>query len=252
MNKETEMRDLLREGERLDDLQRNGFYLIQDPNCFCLGTDSVLLADFSAPRKKEKAADLGCGNGALSVLLAARKDDLEIDAFEIQANAAELASRNVCLNQLGNRMRVHHADLRDAPEIIGKGRKSLVVCNPPYWARKRSVVNEDSNQLKARFEDDLTPEDICGAAARLLKYGGRFCTVYPSQRAFEMMTAMHTNGLEPKHVRTVHSDPGKPPKIILIEAVKGGGDGLMWMPPLLLRDSNGDVSEEWKRIYEDK
>lgn len=239
----------LRDGERIDDLQRGGFRLIQRPDSFCLGTDSVLLADFASPRPKEKAADLGCGNGALGILLAARRNDIDIDAVEIREESAELARRNVRLNDLENRFRVHTADLRTAPDMLGKGMKSLVICNPPYWEKERSVVNAGSNQIKARFQEEASPQEVCRAAAALLKFGGRFCTVFPAQRAFEMMTAMQSQRLEPKRLRTVHADPGRAPKIVLIEAVKGGGTGLMWMPPLILKNADGSPSDEWKRIY---
>ena len=54
-------------GERLDDLQCGGYRLIQRPDAFRFGTDSVLLADFAAPRPRTRAVDLGCGTGAVDV-----------------------------------------------------------------------------------------------------------------------------------------------------------------------------------------
>lgn len=241
-------KDYLRSNERLDDLQINGFHLIQQPGAFCLGTDTVLLADFAAPRRGEKAADLGCGNGALGILLAARRSDIDIDSFELNPSAAELAQRNVLINELGPRVRVHACDLREAPDRVGAGQKSLVVCNPPYWVRERSVVNSDSDQNAARFEE-ATPEDFCAAASRLLRFGGRFCVVFPTQRAFEMMTAMRACKIEPKRIRAVYPDPSKAPKIALIEGTRGGNPGLNWMPPLLMKNADGTVSDEIKRIY---
>ena len=56
----------LKPGERLDDLQHSGLRLIQHPDAFRFGTDSVLLADFAAPRRADKTADLGCGTGAIA------------------------------------------------------------------------------------------------------------------------------------------------------------------------------------------
>ena len=84
----------LRPDERLDDLQCGGYRLIQRPGGFCFGTDAVLLAHFAAPRKKERAADLGCGNGIISILLAAHRPDISIEAVEIQSDVAEMAARS--------------------------------------------------------------------------------------------------------------------------------------------------------------
>ncbi len=51
----------LKDGERLDDLQRNGYQIIQNPNKFCFGMDAVLLSGFARVKKGERALDLGTG-----------------------------------------------------------------------------------------------------------------------------------------------------------------------------------------------
>ena len=101
----------------------------------------------------------------------------------------------------------------------------------------------------ARHESDLSCEDIAFSVGKLLKFGGRFCVVYPAQRAFEMMQAMQACRLAPKRIRTVHASADKAPKLILIEAIKGGGSALNWLPPLVLQDAEGQPTEEYKRIY---
>lgn len=241
--------ELLKSGERLDDLQLGGFFLIQRSDTFCLNTDSVLLADFAAPRRGERAADLGSGNGAVALLMAARQREMQIDAVELQPLLADMAARSAAYNGIEDRMRVHCMDMRDGWQVIGRQRMSLVVCNPPYWAKERSLPSACEAEKLARREEDLTPEDVAKSAEMLLKYGGRFCVVYPAGRALEMMQAMEKCALAPKRIRTVHSFSEKPPKLILLEAVKGGGKGLHWLPPLILYDAPGQVSREYKRIY---
>ena len=83
----------------------------------------------------------------------------------------------------------------------------------------------------------------------LLKTGGRLCVVYPAPRAYEMMRAMEENHLAPKRVRTVHGVAGRAPKLVLLEGVRGGGEGLHWLEPLVLQNGDGSYTEEWKRIY---
>lgn len=242
-------RAFLKSGERLDDLQIGGFSLIQKSGTFCLNTDSVLLADFAAPRRGERAADLGSGNGAVALLMAARQSDMQLDAVELQPQMADMAARSAAFNQIGHRLRVHCMDMRDAWRALGRQGMSLVVCNPPYWAKERSLPSARDAQKLARQEDDLLPEDVARAAEALLKYGGRFCAVYPASRALEMMQAMEGCGLAPKRIRTVHSFCEKPPKLVLLEAVKGGGKGLHWLPPLILYNAPGVQSAEYRRIY---
>ena len=236
-------------GERLDDLQTGGCRLIQKPGTFRFGTDSVLLADFAAPKNSDRIVDLGCGNGAIAILLAAHSPRVRVDGVEIQSEIADMARRSVLLNRLEDRVRIHEADLRGAWKTLGLEAFSLVVSNPPYNSPDTGLPCADETLRTARQAENLTPADVCASAERLLKYGGRFCAVYPARRAFEMMTAMNACRLAPKRVRTVHSNPNRAPKVILIEAVKGGGSGLSWLPPLILRDADGSFTNEYRRIY---
>ena len=237
----------LRPGERLDDLQTSGLRLIQRPGTFRFGTDSVLLADFAAPRRCERIADLGCGNGAIALLLAGHRPDAEIEAVELQPELADMAERSVLLNGLEHRVRVHCADMREAWRVIGRERCSLAVSNPPYGARGDGLERADAAEQIARR--GIGPQEVAASASKILKYGGRFCAAYPARRAYEMMRAMEESGLAPKRVRSVHARTDRAPRLMLIEGVKGGGSGLNWLPPLILYEADGSVSAEWRRIY---
>lgn len=239
----------LRDGERLDDLQHSGLYLIQHPAAFRFGTDSVLLADFAAPKKNDRAVDLGCGTGAIATLMAAHCPELHVNAIEIQPEIADMARRSVRMNGLESRLCVHEMDMREAWRTLGAEKHTLVVCNPPYGRAGGGLVNENDSKRIARHEGDLSPDDIAYSAMRLLKSGGRFCVVYPAPRAFEMMKAMERNRLAPKRIRTIHGVVGRAPKLILLDAVKDGGSMLHWLEPLNLRNEDGTFTDEWRRIY---
>lgn len=239
----------LRPGERLDDLQNGTYKLIQKSGTFCFGTDTVLLADFARPRKRERIADLGCGNGAIAILMAAHQSDICVEAVEIQLEMADMAARSVRLNGLEERIHVHQCDMREAWRSLGREQCALAVCNPPYGAQGATLLSESEAKRIARHEGDLTPDDVAASAAAILKFGGRFCVIFPSSRAFEMMSAMQAHQLAPKRIRTVHARPGRAPRFVLLEAVKGGGSGLHWLEPLVLSNADGSPSVEWKRIY---
>ncbi|MBE5773345.1 MAG: tRNA1(Val) (adenine(37)-N6)-methyltransferase [Clostridiales bacterium] len=239
----------LKPGERLDDLQFNDLKLIQRPDAFRFGTDSVLLADFAAPRHGDRAVDLGCGTGAIAVLMAAHRPGLHVDAVEIQPLIADMARRSILLNNMQDAVTLHEMDMREAWRTIGAGMRSLVVCNPPYGRSGAALESVTDAKRIARHEGDLTPGEIARAASMLLKNGGRFCVIYPAPRAFEMMQAMQENHLAPKRIRTVHGVEGRAPKFVLMDAVKGGGPGLHWLEPLVLRHPDGSFTPEWHRIY---
>ena len=241
--------DLLLPGERLDDLQCGGYRLIQRPDAFRFGTDSVLLADFAAPRPRTRAVDLGCGTGAVATLMAAHEPTLTVDAVELQPDVADMARRSVRLNRLEDRVRVFAGDMRAAYAFLGHGQYALAVCNPPYGRAGATLPSANEGVRLARHECGLGPADVAESAARLLKNGGRLCVIFPAPRALEMLRAMEDCGIAPKRLRTVHGMPERAPKFLLIDGVRGGGKGLHWLPPLVLRNADGSFSDEWKRIY---
>ena len=242
-------RGVLLDGERLDDLQTSGYRLIQRQDAFRFGTDSVLLADFANPKRNTLAADLGAGTGAIAHLMLAHQPDIQIHAVELQAEIADMLKRSVQLNGIEEKILVHHMDMRSAYTKIGLEKLDLCVCNPPYGKAGGALLNENAEKRIARHEGDLTNEDICMSAARLLRFGGRFAVIYPASRAFEMMRAMDKCRLAPKHIRMVQAKIGRAPKFILLDAVKGGGEMLHWLPPLILYNEDGSPTAEWKRIY---
>lgn len=239
----------LNPGERIDDLQCGGYRLIQRPDAFRFGTDSVLLADFAKPSPRSRAVDLGCGTGAIATLMVAHQPDLLVDAVEIQPEIADMAQRSVQMNGLEAQVRILQADMREAWRTLGHGAYALVVCNPPYGRAGGALTNRQETVRIARHEGDLPPADVTLSAAKLLKNGGRFAVIFPAPRALEMLSAMEKAGIAPKRVRTVSGIEGRAPKFVLLDGVKGGGQGLHWLPPLVLRNVDGSFTEEWKRIY---
>ena len=241
---------ILKPGERLDDLQNQGMRIIQRSDVFRFGTDTVLLADFADPKPRARVVDLGCGTGAIALLMAAHEPRIEhIDAVELQPEIADMARRSVALNGLEAKIAVHCLDMRAAAQALGYERHSLVVCNPPYGRAGAALESESEARRLARHEGDLTPDDIAASAARLLKNGGRFCAIYPAPRALELLKAMEAHRLAPKRVRTVHAYAARAPRFVLLDAIKGAGEGLHWLPPLVLSEDDGTPTREWKRIY---
>ncbi|NLG25775.1 MAG: tRNA1(Val) (adenine(37)-N6)-methyltransferase [Clostridiales bacterium] len=238
----------MREGERLDALAE-GLRILQRSGAFCFGTDAVLLADFAAARPGDRVVDMGCGTGVISLLMASRQPLAQFDAIEIQPDMADMALRSVALNGLQDRIRVHHADFQQGDTLLGRESRTLAVCNPPYGKAGGTLVSERDCQRIARHEGDCTIEGIAAAASKMLRVGGRMALIYPAPRMLELMCALRRARLEPKRVRTVHGAPGRAPKLVLLDAVKGGGSQLHWMEPLVLADEAGNPSAEWRRIY---
>lgn len=232
-----------------DELGINGFVLKQDNALLKLGTDAMLLSDFARIPTNAKVADLGCGNGAIFILLAARHSACELHGIEIQQPSFLLAQENIRLNRLSARAFAYHADLRALPETLVPGSFDVVVSNPPYMKAGSGLVTENLALQKARMEVDCTISDVCRAAARLLKFGGSFSLVYRPDRLAELFSALKENGLAPKRMRMVQNKVDAEPSLVLLEARKGGKDGMAHLPALLIRNEDGTESAEVRAIY---
>ena len=99
MSNQKDPKDFLYEGERLDDLQRDGMYIIQNPKWFCFGMDAVLLSAYAKVKEGEKCLDLGCGNGIIPLLLSGRTKGSSFTGLELQKDIAEMAKRSVAYNK---------------------------------------------------------------------------------------------------------------------------------------------------------
>ena len=240
---------LIRERDRLDDLQRGGLRILQRPNGFRFGTDAVLLADFAGVKKGEHVADMGTGTGVLPLLLSARAEGTTFDAFEIQADVADMAARSVRINGLEQRIRVHHADCREAAGVIGHECCQLVVSNPPYTRGGAGLVSPEATRAISRSDSDCSLEEWILACGRVLKNGGRLCCVFPAPRFLELCDAMRAARIEPKRVRFVVARENAAPKLVLTEGLKGGRPGLHVQPMLITHDAEGNFTQEMRRIY---
>ena len=241
---------LVRQGERVDDLQRNGLKMIQDPSAFCFGMDAVLLADFTQIRPSDRCvADMGTGTGILPVLLSQKNSAVGFDAFEWQTNMADMAARTMRLNGLENRIRIHAMDMRAAHTVIGYESMDAVVCNPPYGKEGGVLLSKTEGISRARHEVECGIAEVVAACASVLKNLGRLSMVFPAARMLELCDVLRTKRLEPKRIRMVCAKAERAPYLVLVEAMKNARPTLTWLPPLIVYHADGSETEELKRIY---
>lgn len=214
-----------------------------------LCTDSVLLADFVPADGTLRGIDLGCGGGILSLLLLARTKTLHMTGLELLPEAAALAGENLERNGLRERGSMLAGDIREIRRSLPAGSFDLAVSNPPYFPLGSGELSPDPARAAARGETSCTLEELCAAAAWLLRSGGRFCLVYRPERLAELFCRMSAAGLEPKRLRLVCARPESAPSLALVEGRRGGKTGLRIEPALILSDGRGGESPEVKRIY---
>lgn len=239
----------LKTNERLDELQRNGYKIIQNPEKFCFGMDAVLLTGFAMGAKGEELLDLGTGTGIIPILMEAKTDISHLTGLEIQEESADMARRSVELNGLSDKISIVTGDIKEAGSLFKAASFDCITCNPPYMIGQHGLANPDEPKAIARHEVLCTFRDVAMAAARLLKPGGHFYLVHRPFRLAEIMTTLSEYKLEPKRMQLVYPYVDKEPNMVLMEAVRGGKPRMTVEKPLIVYKEPGIYMPEIYDIY---
>lgn len=212
----------LRNGERIDELQRNGYLIIQNPKRFCFGMDAVLLSGFANVKSKERVLDLGTGTGIIPILLEAKTKGEHFTGLEIQPESADMARRSVELNHLELKIDIVTGDIKDASKYFGASSFDVITTNPPYMIGNHGLQNLQDAKTIARHEILCTLEDILRESAKILRPKGRFYMVHRPFRLSEILCLMTKYGIEPKRMKLVHPFIDREPNMVLIEGLRNG------------------------------
>ena len=236
--------------ERIDELQRGGFRLIQDPEKFCFGTDAVLLADFAKAKARERVCDLCTGTGVIPLLMLARYPGSFYTGVEIQPDMAEMASRSMKLNEVEEQIRILTGDLREIRSFLPASSFDVVTVNPPYMkVRPDSLKNDSASVSLARHEIACSLSDVMAAAKYLLRTHGHFYMVHRPSRLSEIFEEMLKAGIEPKRMQLVYPYQNKEAAQVLIEGTLGGGREMRVEPPLITYEAPGVYTEAMLKVY---
>lgn len=241
----------LEKNEVVNNLLNKNLKIIQRTDFFNFSLDSLLVANFlSVGRGVNKIVDLGTGNGAIPLFLSERTK-AKIIGIEIQKISAELAKRNIELNNLSEQIEIINDDMKNWKKYFKTGSQDAVVSNPPFFKfhGNEELLNDLDQLTLARHEISITLEEIIETASFLLKDKGYFAMVHRPDRFLEILDTMRKYGIVPKKVRFCHSKIYKQAKILLVEGIKFGAEGLTVLPPLISHNSDGKYSQEVLELF---
>lgn len=248
-SKDSDGGNLLRPGERIDDLQRNGLKIIQDPKRFCFGMDAVLLSGFAAAGKGDQVLDLGTGTGIIPLLMSAKTEAAHFTGLELQKDSADMAARSVRMNGLQDRIEIREGSIRDAAEIWKAASFQVVTSNPPYMISAHGMANPKTPLAIARHEIFCTFDDVAAAAETLLIPGGHFYLVHRPFRLPEIMTTLQRHHLEPKRMKMCYPYIDHEPNMVLLDCVRGARPRLTVEKPLIVYSAPGKYTQEIYDVY---
>ena len=229
---------------REDYLPGCGLKIFQDPAEFTFTTDAVLLANFPHLVTKARVLELGSGTGAVSMLLASR-GAASVTGVDVNPRMVELMQQSIAANGLTDKVSAKVHDLRDIKSFCPTESMDLVVANPPY----RNSGKERIIGTAACHEKTATLQDFFAAAAYAVRSRGRFALVQLPERFSEAFELALKYKLQPKRLQWVHSFIDKPAWIFLLEMANNGSYGLEVLPPLILYNQDGSMTEAAQKFY---
>lgn len=239
------MSDLLKPGERIDQLVSQNMQIIQSPEVFSFSLDAVLLAHFASIPKRGTIVDFCSGNGAVALFMQPRTNAL-IRGIELQDRLADMGLRSIQLNHLEEQVTMEQWDIKDITSLIPTDSIDFITCNPPYFKRQpNSKKNPNPHLAIARHEIHLSLDDVFSNASRLLKMNGKIAMVHRPDRLLDILDSMKQHRIAPKRIQFVYPKAHKEANILLIEGIKDGKlDGLKILPPLVVYDEENNYLPE--------
>ncbi len=222
----------------------NGSIQVTQPkDGYRFSLDAVLLAAAVQPKTGETVVDLGTGCAIISLILAYRYPQICIWAVELQEALVAFARSNVAANQFQDRIAVIKEDVRQLSADRVAGPVDWVVCNPPFYPVGSGRINPNDQKAMARHEISLDLVDLLKTVRRLLRTGGQFAIIYPSERTVALLCQMRTMGIEPKWMQTVQSTQDDSAKWVMVKGVMSGNPGLKVDRPQIIYRSDGTYTE---------
>lgn len=230
-----------------EDWLPSGCRLQVDDGVFPLGQDSILLADFAKPIYNGNMLDLGSGSGVLALSMLGKYKKICVTALERDEKAVQCLHKNREINNLNDRFNIVHSDVNDIKNHITHGSFDYVICNPPYFPQGCGKLHSTLSDAR---QGDVS--DFINATAFALKNGGKCGFIYKSEWLISILGMMQSANLQPKRMRFIQQNSSSAPSAVMIECKKTAKEGLIVMPTMLIKDENGDYTEEYKEIYRDK
>ena len=233
-----------------DVLGYDNLKIFQSSEFFSFSLDSIVLANYTIIRKKDKRIIDFCTGNAIIPLILSKRCDKKLEAIEIQEKLYSLALKSIDYNNLQDRINLFNEDIKDfSNRIVNQNKYDLVLCNPPYFVNnENSIKNLNYEKCVARHEILINLEEICSCAKKVLKDNGVFSLIHRTDRLIEILDDLKKNNLEPKIIKFVYDKVDSASNLVLIQSQKNGKTGLRIDPPLILYNDNGLMTDEYKKL----
>jgi tRNA1(Val) A37 N6-methylase TrmN6 len=174
-----------------DNLLGGRVVLRQPTDGYRAAIDPVLLAASVPAAATGCLLDAGTGVGAAALCFAHRVPGARVAGLELQPDLADLARRNVKLNDMDDRVSIVGGDILDPPRGLDPGTWDHVIANPPYMPADSSDPPPEPSKAAANVEGAAGLADWVGFALRMARPKGGITFVHRADRLDELLSLLH-------------------------------------------------------------
>lgn len=244
----TENRDI--DQTTCDSFFNGNIKVLQPANGYRFSIDSVILASLATPPVGTTVLDLGTGCGIIPLILAYRQPTLRFIGIELQSRLAALATKNIELNGMQNRISILCQDLCTLSVGSLNGIVDYAISNPPYRPTQSGRINPNPQKALARHELAMDLSQLLTTARKMLRIGGKFILIYPAARLTDLVCQMRKMDIEPKKLCAIFSRENEPAKLVVLEGVRAGRPGIQEISSLVIYRSDGRYTPQVAQMFE--
>lgn len=182
-----------------------------------VGTDGVLLGAWTKLNDAKTVLDIGTGSGLIALMLAQKKDNIHVDAIDIDPDAINQAKENIENSPFAKQISCCNISLQNL-ECQTSKKYDLIVSNPPFFIQ--SLKSPDKKRTLARHTDSLYIDELISMAYNLLNNDGRITIIFPHEQCEMLLKLAEINNLFVTTTTHVFPTPASSPKRVLIEFSK--------------------------------
>ncbi len=213
--------------------------LLQPATGYRVALDTLVLAASVEAEAGEAVLDIGAGVGAAALCLAVRIPGVRVVGIEMQRELVSLASRNVQLNGLQDRVEMIVADVAQRPPPrLAAGTFHHVMTNPPYLTADEATLPPDPVKAAANVESTATLAAWLTYSLLMLRSKGTLTVVHRAERLGEILACLNGRAGEIV-VFPLWPGEGKAARRVLVRARKSVATPLRLASGLVLHEDSG-------------
>jgi tRNA1Val (adenine37-N6)-methyltransferase len=179
------------------------FTIHQDQCGMKIAIDSCIFGANVSIVSGSKVLDIGTGTGLLSLMIA-QKNDVRIDAVEIDESAFLQAKSNIELSPFNSKLTIYKSDIKDFKEKD----YDFIIINPPFFENNNNLMN--AQKSKAKHQSDFNLHELAEIINGKLKTTGTLAILLPLDRMALFDTEMRSLGFHKSKSLVIKHQPDKP------------------------------------------